>query len=482
MQPTVNVSRYIAGHNPLSTAAEESRPQEVESIPVTARQPLSTCVPEFPHLTLSKNNDALKEKFFTEPVVWVQALVGHLAEVQSNDELYAIMQYTRQCLSYMTVSPENLQLVRDTFEACRLQFEPALKHWTSIDCVRWPHQDQNSCFQSFMGHIFFPVQYESSHGDLYRSEHIQNLLSFSSFYDNTLAQYELIKGLAMYLDFVADARSENGDRSDNEDESSNCEEGAGLQSTILAQYPALFDRNERYLHLLETYKKMPSPDKNNFPCFLRGSLWGFFGGRAYYKMGMEYDPRCAWSYFLSIRHTGDGDEQAHLGKIISEQHPTLSNRIKAHLANEDQIQINCFLAAVADGHTSGLMTVASLAETNDEKYKYYLLAAMNHHLDAYSCLAKLLRKEGNIEEAKVAYLLQAERGDLYGYTELADLIRKSDRGDDERVAEMADEYYIRGRSFYKVSLSSERKAEIKALDNNRIHFLLANWMGKEWLC
>ncbi len=130
----------------------------------------------------------LKESF-RELESQVPYMIVSFMQATSDDEFEECLLDARKFLSYGYLDSCSLDSVLDSFKSSEKELQQALIRWTSCKKVGWPEQ---TLFDTFMGHLFFPLQYDylfESTGVLNDRNYLSCLISTSAAFGNVLALY-----------------------------------------------------------------------------------------------------------------------------------------------------------------------------------------------------------------------------------------------------------------------------------------------------
>ena len=106
-------------------------------------------------------------------------MLERLTLAETNQELSRLIRSMRHYISYRRLTTQDCHFLKESCTVLKESLEKVLSLWTSLNQVTWPHQ--KSPFDAFMGHLFFPVQFEylfETTARLQLRPHLQELLAF----------------------------------------------------------------------------------------------------------------------------------------------------------------------------------------------------------------------------------------------------------------------------------------------------------------
>ena len=131
---------------------------------------------------------------FNELESWLPYIIHRFTETTQNEDFENLVRYVREYISYGCFDIPTLENMINSFNCCNTRLEKALAAWTKISHVKWVGQTH---FQAFMGHLFFPVQYEYNY-EIIREETLQELICISASFRNILSMYHATKLLELH--------------------------------------------------------------------------------------------------------------------------------------------------------------------------------------------------------------------------------------------------------------------------------------------
>lgn len=345
------------------------------------------------------------KKEFRELNIWLPFVVQLLIRSRSHEDIEDLICYMRNYISYTCLSNEQLDLIVTLLMQHKNEIEDSLRKWASASLVTWPQQ---TTFQAFMGHLFFPIQYDilyENTSQLKLREPLQYMLARSAYFGNLLALYYLADVLAVYSSY--------GYGSKQPGDTLNC---------------LKVSDKERILDLKKADQQATLPPL--YGGILLLELGHVLDAEALFQLGANRNhPECMYRLAMSIKiPQGRVDLAERRSKVINQLmgiQEGLGHYAQAlsQRAMEDRINEN--IKAGELGVTGGFHAAAVICEKRNmmsRAKELYTLSARNHLLSDYEKVAMLAKQEGNIEQMKEALLEWGQAGDSTGYVNLGEYI------------------------------------------------------------
>ena len=303
---------------------------------------------------------------------------------KTSKEFEELLLVVREKLSYNSLSYKELIMLKKAFEESKELFEKKLELWSSICLVKWSTQETK--FQAFMGHLFYPVQFDSffeTSAGLLTREAMQYLISLSSFYGNISALCHLERILEMY------------------DESCMTEALRSFIDALVRGVPSELNEPHYYCGLV---------------CITKGRMGN---AQEHFKIGCELgDVWSTYRYGLEFRGK---EESKPIIETLKGMNFGLARLLLADLEVDSEKRKEIFLKAGNEGIAKGYYSAALLEADETVSCRYFLKSAEGFILAAYDDAAEMYLQDNNVEKAKETYIQKAEAGDLDGFVQCGDL-------------------------------------------------------------
>ena len=363
---------------------------------------------------------------------WQRTVLPTLLRLKSDAEFTNYVLQVREELSYAILSDDMLETIKEIFDSAKEDLEKALDVWISINQVKWSCQNK---FQAFMGHLFFPVQYDCDlvgSSLLSFSSYFQGLLGLASSYKNLLACHFVGEILETYRETVCDESTQK-----------------------LKMIPCLVI-SDKTIELLQdvdlddSTKKMikdaaeSDPNAGAEPHFYCSYLCRDWNSTFLHdKLGhMQGNIACTFQYGKSLQD----DQLEKFIDEIKEKLPGMAMFLSASLEPNWDERLLVYEKAGDQGFIKGYEEVAWAAsywEKDLEKsLTFYLnVAERSKSLGVYNKIAKLALEKKDTDLAKKMYEKIGDLGNDQGYALLGTMLW------DEENFEEAKKYYMKAGEF-----------------------------------
>lgn len=369
------------------------------------------------------------QKSFRQALPWVTYVTQLIKMAKTEAQLVEMTQYIREYISYSYMTHDNLTAIRDYLESKKADLERALEAWDSAQLIKWPHLTR---FESWMGYIFYPLQYEyatESPLSLQIRIHMQLLLAISCSYNYTPS----IVCMAHVFEHLS--------RNDYDEDISSLE--------LVKKY---FGKQQA--KIVENSLKLPSELTTGLPPYFCGRLCldenDSESADAWFSEGMKKnDILCTFEC-----GTRTNNQQVRIeccSRLSQSANPiakALAKIIASENSNSEEIKISLLEEAGALGLSYAFARAGDIcARSPDNKlsvkaYQLYLLAAQNHVLEAYKNVAEFCMKRRDALEdkdsttaqeyhklAKDYLLLAANKGNTLAYFDLVNIYHKEGKAE-----------------------------------------------------
>lgn len=363
---------------------------------------------------------ALIKGAFLELDSWLPYVIQHFLEAKTNEDFENLVRYVREYLSYGCFDFPTLENILTRFDSCKSHLEKALACWTGIAQVRWSNQ---SHFDAFIAHLFFPVQYEYCY-ETPREESLHQLICISASRGNILAVCYALKLLELYSpdeDFLA--------------------------------------RDTFRLKILERLSAIA--EQKDCPHYFAGllciSLNKHKQANAFFRDGFASQKHswCGYRYALSIR---DACARAAAIEELKRMDTALALLAEVSFVEDPDrcVAINKELGK--RGIPIGYYNAGMLLEQqqSSKALEMYTQAARHHIVSAFEKLAEACRKKADLDSLEAVCLSWGKAGDPVGFIKLGELLLEKGRRNDamncfkragirgvEKLIEHADTYEAR---------------------------------------
>lgn len=328
---------------------------------------------------------------------WPTQIVSYLQKARSNKEFNTIVCYVRNTLSYKIMDGKYLH---ELYHQCKDMDDKCLEKRDILKICKWPHQTKT---EALLGYIFFPIQFEDlaeSLIGLQQREHLQDMLSISARFKNTLAQRHMIDILCLYNE--TDISEEIG------------------SSDATSPSDVAFEKyyGTEALNQLEQYT-VNLKDVKNIPIYMCGLLNIMEGNiplaKGCFKAGSsQKDPRCMMRYIMELKLGKYRDKLIENLKLI---HPGYAAFVSASSPGDSKDRIKLYHQAGDLGVFEGYKIAGNLSSDNSQKCELFLLGAQNHILECWDSLAKLYQ---NSDDIRQVLRKKGEYGDEDGFVQLGE--------------------------------------------------------------
>ncbi len=413
---------------------------------------------------------------------WKNKVLPKLLSIKENDAFDDYVRQLREKLSYGVVNEgvpycfvrdETLEAIKEIFDGAEAELTKALEVWTSIKQVKWSCQ---TTFQAFMGHLFFPAQYDIGLETsllLGGRSLLQSLLAISASYKNLLACHHVGDLLKTYRE-MADEQAAKAPRM------KSCLDVSEETREVLASVDL-----DDFIKKLMKEAAESNPEEEKEPHFYCGKLCIFYHKRdnvdLRYQLGCKMGSiPCTFKYArrLSLRSKEQKDELRRVIAVLKDKFPGMATFLSARLASNPLEKLALCKKAGDLGFTMGYTSAGNISHllkrNADETLGFYLKATESKRvLAAFRNVADLALEKDNLELAKKVYKEMGDLGDKYGYAKLGNIF--CDDESDEKGGEQMEKYYLKaGEGGYHQLLLSVSRTKKPTLKRAREELMLQN--------
>lgn len=373
------------------------------------------------------NNDVMENQLlaesFREVEIWLPLIGQRFMAADSNEKIQELISYVRAYISYSALTSDDLDIISGYFQVHRGELERCLIHWTSSVAVKWPHQ---SLFHAFMGHIFFPLQYEllyETTAILNTRESLQILITQAACYGNLLALYHAGEIIKFYILISPEKK---------EADVKECSNGVDYLP-------------EHAKKLFENVKNTTGSE--TLPPYFAGLLFMYLNNAAkatklFYR-GYELGaPLCVFRYALSLKNLEKRQPYIETLKRIDKALGLFAED-SPRMKFEERYQRAIESAQL--GYEGGYHLAGVIAETkkrDKEAFRAFILASRHHILGDYEKVAQGFETQERISEMLKTFEIWGKAGDSRGYVKLGEwYLQEYKKGGEQKNKENAWRFF-----------------------------------------